>query len=158
MKKLLTIVLLFAAFQVFGQKQIDQDSTSVDAAYSAYKRVGTKLLGRAESGLWRLARADSSGNLYVTEPYYDPVDMADTTITISTAWDTIPLGKVYEKFLIYNTHATTIARIGFSADPTYQMLWPANIGNTWSIATDTLVVRGDAAGTLIINMVNRKRY
>jgi len=158
MKKLLIPILLILSVSVFGQKQIDQDSTSVDAAYNAYKRVGTKLLGRAESELWRILRADSSGNLYVTEPYYDPTDMLDTTLAITTSWDTLELGKKYEKITIMNTSSTVTLHVAFGADTSYNLLFPPNIARVWSIATDTLCIKGTGPANIPIDCINRKRY
>ena len=157
MKKILMILVLFSAF-AFGQKEVDQDSTVVDSVYTAYKRAGIKILGRAESGLWRLVRVDSTGNLYVTEPLYDPAVMFDTTLAITTAWDTLELGRAYEKITIMNTSTTNTAHVGFSPDTSKNILIPPNIARVWSICTDTLVIKGTESANIIIDCANRKRY
>jgi hypothetical protein len=157
MKKVLMILVLFSTF-AFGQKEIDQDSTSVDGAYTAYKRAGVKMLGRAESGLWRIMRVDSSGNIYVTEPLYDPAVMLDTTLAITTAWDTLELGRTYEKITLINASTTNTAHVGFSPDTSKNILIPPSIARVWSISTDTLVVKGTESANIIIDCANRKRY
>ena len=158
MKRFIITILVLFAFQVYGQKQIDQDSTAIDAAYTAYKRVGTKLLGRAESGLWRILRADSSGNLYVTEPLYDPADMLDTTLAVTTSWKTVPLLKEYEKITIMNTSPTVTLHVAFGADTSYNLLYPPNLARVWSIVTDTLMIKGTGSASIPIDCINRKRY
>ena len=159
MKRILVCLALFTVM-LSAQKELSQDSTAVEKPYTDYKRVGTKVMGISEAGLYRITRVDSSGNMYSTEPYYDTDDMADTTLSCTTTWLDVALGNSYEKIQVYNPSTTVVLRIKATKKATggEMFVFPSTVG-VWSVCTDSLRIRTESSTvTALVNMVNRKRY
>ncbi|GAF80212.1 unnamed protein product, partial [marine sediment metagenome] len=134
------------------------DCTDVPSSNSSLDRNAIAILGRAESGLWRIFLADSSGILYVTDPPYDPTDIFKSKLSVTTAWDTLSLGRFYEKITIMNKSDSVEVSIAFGADTSNHMLFPPGITRVLPIPTDTLTIKGDGLAEISIDCINRKRY
>ena len=158
MKRILVCLALFTVM-LSAQKELSQDSTAVEKPYTDYKRVGTKIMGRSDGELFRIARADSSGNLYTTEPYYDTALMADTTLSLTTSWTTVALGHTYEKFQIYNPSTTVVLRVQFGSTAGQELfVFPSTVG-VWSVSSASIKLRTESSTvTALVNMTSRKRY
>lgn len=156
MKKAILFLLLFCiTIPAFAQQRsVLKDSTAVPASYDNYSRFGTVLMGRAESGLYRLLLADQSGNLYVTEPIYN-VFYTDTS-TVTTTKDTIALGATYEKFSVSLDDATKPFWIIFGTDSTKCLRVPAGGIANESVECDTIIVWLES-GSSKMNITKRNR-
>ena len=156
MKKAILFLFLFClTLPTFSQERsIIRDSTAVPILYTNYARFGTILLARAESGLYRIVLADSSGILYTTGANYD--ETYSHTTTASTTRDTIALSGTYEQFTVYCDDASKPFWVMFGTDSTFCERFPmGGIGNH-AVECDTVIVWLES-GSATITVTKRHR-
>jgi hypothetical protein len=117
----------------------------------------TRNMVRGEDDEWKFMRSDSSGVIFTTPGPVEPTATRDTTLAVTTSWDTLALASTFEIFSVINNSAGTVY-LSLCADTAAAATIPPNIAYTLYGQTDSLAIKGSASINVIINMFNRERF
>jgi len=154
MKRFL-ILLLIPCFYLNAQV-VKQDSTAVPKAYTNAGRLGTAIIGRADT-LWRFVQLDKSGAVFTTEALTDSMNW--DTLTVTTTWDTIPDTTTWNRFEVFCDNLTMPFYFALGADTLEQTRCQAGKTLVISGEADSVCVKVDSTSAKItVRRFKRKTY